>query len=81
MPTREEAEAMADAILAAHRTNASADAPTRAPASAVVKYFLVAGFFAGAIVATLPSRNFLVGGIIGLAIGGVVGGLVARRAR
>lgn len=80
MPTKEEAEAMAEAILAAHRTNEGRAAPARAQASGVLKYFLVAGFVAGAVVGALPSRNLLVGGIIGLAIGGIVGAIVARRA-
>jgi hypothetical protein len=80
MPSKEEAEAMADAILAAHRTTSSDAAPARAAGSGLLKYFLIAGFAAGAIVGALPSRNVLIGGIVGLAIAGCIGAIVARRA-
>ena len=79
MPSKEEAEAMADAILAAHRSKPGASAPTRAPAGGLLKYFLIAGFASGAVVAAVPSHNVLMGGVIGLAIAGCVGAIVARR--
>ncbi|HXU50583.1 MAG TPA: hypothetical protein VN789_00950 [Casimicrobiaceae bacterium] len=80
MPSKEEAEAMADAILAAHRTKPGAGAPARAPGKGLLKYFLIAGFASGAIAAALPAHNFLIGGVVGLAIAGCVGAIVARRA-
>jgi hypothetical protein len=76
MPTREEAEAMADAILSAHKGRDRPEAPATTGGS--IKSFLVAGFAAGAIVAALPFHNFIVGGIIGLAIAGVTGAIAAR---
>ena len=80
MPTREEAEAMANAILAAHKAERPAAASTTgARAPGLLKYFLIAGFAVGAIVAALPSHNALVGGVIGLAVAGCVGAIAARR--
>ncbi len=81
MPTREEAEAMADAILAAHKGRDRPEAPATATATAMgagIKAFLVAGFAAGAVVGALPNHNWIIGGIIGLAIAGVTGAIAAH---
>jgi hypothetical protein len=83
MPTREEAEAMADAILAAHKGRDRPEAPATATATATamgagIKAFLVAGFAAGAVVGALPNHNWIIGGIIGLAIAGVTGAIAAH---
>jgi hypothetical protein len=79
MTTREEAEAKADAIMAAHRQ------PVRAPASGgaaqkpfMWRSFLVAGFLAGAVAAVLPAHSFIIGGIVGLALAGVVAVIASR---
>ncbi|HEY7905092.1 MAG TPA: hypothetical protein VIH36_16700 [Casimicrobiaceae bacterium] len=77
MPTREEAEAMADAILAAHKGRDRPEA-TATAMGAGIKAFLVAGFAAGAVVGALPNHNWIIGGIIGLAIAGVTGAIAAH---
>ncbi|HEV8501524.1 MAG TPA: hypothetical protein VGR63_08095 [Casimicrobiaceae bacterium] len=76
MPTREEAEAMADAILAAHKGRDRPEAS--APTGGSIKAFLVAGFAAGAIVALLPIHQFVIGGLVGLGIAGVTGAIAVR---
>ena len=43
-----------------------------------IKAFLVAGFAAGAVVGALPNHNWIIGGIIGLAIAGVTGAIAAH---
>ena len=80
MPTREEAEAMADAILAAHKGRDRPEAPATTT-GAGIKAFLVAGFAAGAVVGALPNHNWIIGGIIGLAIAGVAGAIATRLRR
>jgi hypothetical protein len=82
MPTKEEAEAMAEAILAANRKSAGASS-TRdgggGGGNAGIRWFLLAGFVAGAIVAVLPSHNLFMGGVVGTALAGVIGALATRR--
>ncbi|MBS0320897.1 MAG: hypothetical protein JSR18_10190 [Proteobacteria bacterium] len=77
--TKEEAEAMADAILAAHRAGDNkpvSGAATARPARWTA--FLIAGFVAGGLGAVLPAHSFVLGGIVGLAIAGVVAFLASR---
>ncbi len=77
--TKEEAEAMADAILAAHRAADNGPAGSRAnPRPARWTAFLIAGFVAGGLAAVLPAHSFILGGIVGMAIAGVVAFLASR---
>lgn len=67
--SKEEAEQMASAILAAHRSPDRTANAQRTPAK--WKLYPICGLFTGAIVATLPSHSWVIGGLVGLAIGGV----------
>ena len=83
MPTKEEAEQMAEAILAAarkpgrsrERAPAQGDAKAAAPGSAL---FVAAGALSGAIAAALPAHSWIIGAIIGISFAAIAG-FIARR--
>ena len=75
--SKEEAEQMASAILAAHRSPARAPIVQRRPAH--WKRYLACGISTGVVVAVLPSHHWLIGALVGLAIGGITA-LIARAA-
>ncbi len=78
MPTKEEAEAMADAILAAHARPASrAPAGVREPLPGS-RLFLVAGVLSGAIAGAMPAHSWLPGALVGFAFAAIAG-FIARR--
>ena len=79
MTTREEAEAKANAILAAHRQPDRAAVATGTVRKPFMwRSFLLAGFLAGAVAAVLPAHSFILGGIVGLALAGVVAVIASR---
>jgi hypothetical protein len=89
MPSKEEAERMADAILAAHRQSSKssrARGPAESPGvhtgSAPARWpaLVATGGLTGAIAAVLPSHSALVGLLVGLLIAGCVG-VIAQRLR